>query len=330
MPGTVSAPVRQDERVTPRYIGLFWRIFVPNAAVLAVACVVLMIQPANGRVPALVGGLTVMLVVNLLLLRRAFTPLGRLTALMRDVDPLVPGQRVPVAGPPSEVTVLAQAFADMLDRLEDERSASGRRALSEIEAERRRIAGELHDQLGQSLTAIALHLDRLAPRSDPETRRELRLIRDDVLRSVEEVREMARRLRPEALDTLGLVPALTSLAERLAHHTGLTIRRDLQRELPPLTSDAELVIFRVAQESLTNVARHARARAVDLSLRADGAQVELLVRDDGDGMDGGPGSGTGIRSMRERAVAVQAALTIAPRADAPGTEVRLLVPGGRP
>ncbi len=312
--------------MTPRYIGLFWRIFVPNAAVLAVACVVLMIQPANGRVPALVGGLTVMLVVNLLLLRRAVTPLVRLTALMRGVDPLAPGQRAPVAGPPSEVTVLAQAFGDMLDRLEEERAASGRRALSEIEAERRRIAGELHDQLGQSLTAIALHLDRLAAAA-PDAREELREIRDDVLRTVGEAREMARRLRPEALDTLGLVPALTNLAERLAHHTGLTIHRDLERELPPLTSDAELVLFRVAQESLTNVVRHAGATSVDLSLRARGPLVELLVRDDGEGTNGAAGSGTGIRAMRERAVAVQAALTIAPRTDSPGTEVRLVVPG---
>jgi len=321
--------MRQDGRVPPRFVSLFWRIFVPNAAVLAVACVVLIIEPANGRVPALVGGLTVMLVVNLLLLRRAVTPLVRLTALMRDVDPLVPGQRASVAGPPSEVTVLAQAFADMLDRVEEERAASGRRALSEIEAERRRIAGELHDQLGQGLTAVALALDRVAPATGEDVRHELRLIRDEVLRSVEEAREMARRLRPEALDTLGLVPALTNLAERLAHHTGLTIRRDLERRLPPLSSDAELVLYRVAQESLTNVARHAGARVVDLSLRAQGPDVELVVRDDGTGVNGLPASGSGIRSMRERAVAVQATLTIAPRSDAHGTEVRLLVPGQR-
>ncbi len=319
------APVREDDHVTPRYIGLFWRIFVPNAAVLAVACVVLMIQPANGRVPALVGGLTVMLVVNLLLLRRAVTPLVRLTALMRGVDPLAPGQRAPVAGPPSEVTVLAQAFGDMLDRLEEERAASGRRALSEIEAERRRIAGELHDQLGQSLTAIALHLDRLAAAA-PDAREELREIRDDVLRTVEEVREMARRLRPEALDTLGLVPALTNLAERLAHHTGLTIRRDLQRELPPLTSDAELVIFRVAQESLTNVARHAGASAVSLRFGPCDGGVTLSVRDDGVGLrDPDPGVGGGLRWMRERAVLVGATLDVG-RDSGGGTTVSLHVP----
>jgi two-component system sensor histidine kinase UhpB len=318
--------VRDDAPVTPRYIALFWRIFVPNAAVLAVACVVLIIQPANGRVPALVGGLTVMLVVNLLLLRRAVTPLTRLTALMQDVDPLVPGQRLAVTGPPSEVTVLAQAFGDMLDRLELERSASGRRALSEIEAERRRIAGELHDQLGQSLTAVALHLDRLLPKADPRTAEELRLIRDDVLRSVDDAREMARRLRPEALDTLGLVPALTNLAERLAHHTGLPVRRDLQRDLPPLTSEAELVIFRVAQESLTNAsATPTPGRSSCPARRRDG-EVELVVRDDGTAWTAcrprGAGSGrcaSGRSRSRRRSASARAPA-------GGGTEVRLVVP----
>jgi two-component system sensor histidine kinase UhpB len=144
---------------------------------------------------------------------------------------------------------------------------------------------------------------------------------------VDDAREMARRLRPEALDTLGLVPALTNLAERLAHHTGLPVRRDLQRDLPPLTSEAELVIFRVAQESLTNAVRHAHARALELCLRADGeGEVELVVRDDGTGVDDLPTSGSGIRSMRERALAVEATLSIGPRTGGRGTEVRLVVP----
>lgn len=322
--------MREDGRVTPRYIGLLWRIFVPNAAVLAVACVVLTVEPANGRIAVLASGLIVMLAINLLLLRRAVTPLVRLTALMGDIDPMKPGQRAPVTGPPSEVTVLGETFNDMLDRLEDERSASGRRALVELEAERRRIAGELHDQLGQSLTAIALHLDRVAAVTDTATGQELRDVRDDVLLTVEDAREMARRLRPEALDTLGLVAALTNLAERLAHHTGLTIRRDLERNLPPLTWESELVVYRVAQESMTNALRHAKPYALELTLRSCGTSVELLVRDDGEGFDGAPGAGTGIRSMRERAIAVQADLEIVPRDDTQGTEVRLVVPGGRP
>ena len=161
-PMSTTVPARAPARARPAtpdarpVVGLFWRLFIPNAIVLGTACVVLMVQPPNGRVPVLVAGLAVMLAVNVLLLRRAVTPLVRLTELMRRVDPLAPGKRIPPTGPPSEVTVLAEAFNAMLDRLEDERSASGRRALSEAEAERRRIAAELHDLVGHSLTVVLL------------------------------------------------------------------------------------------------------------------------------------------------------------------------------
>ena len=93
-----------------RYVSLFWRLLVPNVTVLAVACVILMVEPANGRVPALVGGLAVMVAVNVVLIRRATTPLVRLTTLMGRIDPMRPGQRLPQPRPQSELTVLATAF----------------------------------------------------------------------------------------------------------------------------------------------------------------------------------------------------------------------------
>src|SRR5918998_5815961 len=86
------------------FIPLFWRLFIPNATVLAAACVVLIIEPANGRIPALVGGLLLMLTVNLLLMRRAVAPLGRLMSVMEEVDPLEPGRRLAVETAESEVT----------------------------------------------------------------------------------------------------------------------------------------------------------------------------------------------------------------------------------
>jgi HAMP domain-containing protein len=129
--------------------------------VLAAAALVLHLEPANGRIPAIGGGVAMMLVVNLVLMRRAVTPLERLTDLMRRVDPLRPGERIPAPRAESEVSVLSQTFNEMLDRLEAERREGLHRALSEREAERRRVADELHDQIGQNLTALALQLDRL-------------------------------------------------------------------------------------------------------------------------------------------------------------------------
>jgi two-component system sensor histidine kinase UhpB len=307
-----------------RYMPLFWRLFIPNACVLAAACVVLMIEPANGRVPALVGGLTVMLAVNLLMMRRAIGPLSRLIGVMRDVDPLRPGQRIAPAGPPSEVTELSRSFNDMLDRVETERRESARRELLAQEEERRRVAAELHDEIGQSVTALVLELDRSRHAAKRERDAALDRSRAVAGRLLDDVRRLARSLRPEVLDELGLVPALTNLCDRLSAHTGLEIRRAFADDLPPLGRDVQLVIYRVAQESLTNVVRHARARRATVVLaRADG-DVELRVEDDGVGIRDASGSG-GIRGMRERALPIGAVLTVGP-AGAGGTAVRLRVP----
>jgi len=313
-------------------VSLFWRLFVPNATVLAAACVVLMIEPANGRVVALVGGLATLLAVNVVLMRRTFAPLARLAATMRSVDPLRPGQRVPVDAPQSEVTVLADAFNDMLGRLEAERRESGRRALTAQEQERRRLAAELHDELGQTLTALALQLDRLAGRVPEADRDDVRASRDTALELVDSTRALARRLRPEGLDALGLPAALTGLTERLSARTGLPVERTITRDLPPLDPDAELVVFRVAQESLTNVVRHARAGRARLVLARDGdGAVVLTVSDDGVGIDGHASGrdGRGILLMRERAMLVGGQLSIED-ADGHGTRVRLWVPAQRP
>ena len=240
-----------------RYIPLFWRLFIPNATVLAAAGLVLHLEPANGRIPAIGGGVAMMLVVNLVLMRRAVTPLERLTDLMRRVDPLRPGERIPAPRAESEVSVLSETFNEMLDRLEAERRESLHRALSEREAERRRVADELHDQIGQNLTALALQLDRLHKRSPDDLRDEVVDARDGVLATVEDVRGVVRTLRPEGLDALGLPAALTSLTSRLTQRTGIQIVRELQRDLPALDDGQELVLYRVAQESVTNAIRHA-------------------------------------------------------------------------
>jgi two-component system, NarL family, sensor histidine kinase UhpB len=309
------------------YIPLFWRLFVPNAVVLLGAGIVLTIEPANGRVVVLAGGLVVLLTVNLILMRRSFAPLARLAALMNRIDPLEPGRRLPALGPASEVTRLTDAFNDMLDRLETERRDSALRALVAEAAERRRIAADLHDEVGQRLTALLLRLDRLRRLPPAEAAAEFDATAEAMKATLEVVRGLARRLRPEVLDELGLVPALRSLCDRIEKSTGLTVRRSLDPDLPPLSPDAELVAYRVAQEALTNAVRHAGAGAAHVRLAAEGDGVELVVSDDGVGVSRGAAedSAGGIRGMRERALLIGGRLEVAP-APGGGTAVRLHVP----
>ncbi|MEV5985277.1 sensor histidine kinase [Streptomyces sp. NPDC052051] len=311
-------------------MSLFWRIFGLNAVVLGTATALLLWAPVTVSVPVvlteaviLVGGLAVMLVANAALLRFGLAPLDRLTRLMTTVDLLRPGQRLPASGH-GEVAELIRTFNAMLDRLETERAASSARVLLAQEAERRRIAQELHDEVGQSMTAILLSLKRSADEADEPLRGELQQVQEITRESLDEVRRLVRRLRPGVLDDLGLISALTSLTTDFAAHTGLRVVRRFEADLPTLDPETELVLYRVAQESLTNVARHADAERVEVSLRrADGAVV-LAVSDDGRGTVASC-EGAGIRGMRERALLIGAALDITP-ASPTGTRIQLTVP----
>jgi two-component system sensor histidine kinase UhpB len=245
---------------------------------------------------------------------------------MRSVDPLRPGQRIDIAARTIEVADLMAAFNDMLDRLERERRDSARRAQAAQEAERRWLSLELHDAIGQSMTALLLQLDVASRTTGPAQERVLTTAVETTRDCLERVRAIVRRLRPEALDELGLGSALFHLCDRIAASSGVEIARDVDRDLPALSSDAELVVFRVAQESLTNVIRHAEADRAELRLARCGDGVRLEVRDDGLGIGAGAArDGSGIRGMRERALMVGSTLTIAPERPR-GTRVVLDVP----
>ncbi|MFD1661738.1 histidine kinase [Streptomyces caeni] len=319
-------------------MSLFWRIFTLNALVLGTATALLMSALVTVSVPVLLteaiillAGLAVMLVVNAILLRIGLAPLDRLTHLMSEVDLLKPGQRlsVPAKG---DVAELIRTFNAMLDRLEAERATASARVLAAQEAERRRIAAELHDEVGQSLTAVLLDLKRAADRAPDPLRAELGQARETTRDSLDEVRRLARRLRPGVLEDLGLVAALTSLANDFAAHAGLEVTRHLEPGLPPLSRETELVIYRIAQEAMTNIARHAEATHAELALHDTPEAVVLDIVDDGQGI-GPVREGAGIRGMRERALLIGAALDIRP-GTASGTRVRLTVPtpeqGGKP
>ena len=312
---------------TPRYTPLFQRVAALNAIVLVAACAVtiVVVSPqklssiAVGEAVVLLAALVLVAAINLYLLRRALAPLGALTALARRVDLTRPGQRVPVSPYESEVSELATTFNEMLERLESERRESTRRVLDAQESERLRVSRELHDEVGQTLTAVLLQLGRIAKHAPPELASELDDAQERARETLEEVRRISRELRPEALDDLGLASALVALSERF----GLDVTRRLDRDLPTLDEETELVIYRVAQEALTNVARHSGSGRVELELSASNGSLTLRVLDEGRGIDAEDGGG--LRGMRERAVLVGADLSVG-RRNGGGTEVRLEVP----
>ncbi|MDI3388983.1 histidine kinase [Streptomyces sp. B-S-A8] len=312
-------------------MSLFWRIFLLNAFVLFAAASLLLLGPVTVSTPVLLtealilcAGLVVMLIANAALLRFGLAPLQRLTRAMSTTDLLRPGSRPVVAGH-GEIAGLIRTFNTMLDRLETERAASSGLALSAQEAERRRIAQELHDEVGQSLTAVLLGLKTAADHAPDALREELHQVQETTRSSLDEIRRIARRLRPGVLEELGLTSALRALSGESTTPDRLTVRHHLDADLPPLGPDEELVLYRVAQESLTNIVRHSGARRAHLSLRREGGALVLLIRDDGHGT-GGAAEGAGIRGMRERALLIGAELSVGPGPDGGGTEIRLTAP----
>ena len=314
-----------------RTLPFYWRVFAVNAGLLAVIAILLLVSPVEISAPIapvqaliVIAGLVVSVLANAVLLRRAVTPLDLLAQRMDAVDLLRPGQRLPV-GREDEVGRVVQAFNHMLDRLESERVQAGRRVLAAQEAERVGIARDLHDEVGQLLTGVLLHLDSIAG-TVPEQREEIDKAKQVVRRALDEVRRISSELRPEMLEHLGLVSALTELTTTFGRLTSVRVERQFDTSLPKLSPEAELAIYRIAQESLTNVARHSRASRVTIALESSRDGVLLRVADDGRGFGAStPTEHGGLRSMRERALLVDGVLAIGP-ASGGGVEVRLEVP----
>lgn len=312
---------------------LFWRVFLVNAMLAIAGVVLLAVTPLTVSDPVttrqalmLAAGLSVLLLANVLLLRISLRPLRRLTQLMRRIDLLKPGERLEVFGA-RELNVLLAAFNDMLERLEQERRLSSSRSVDREEEEKRRLASELHDQVGQGLTALLLQLKGALIEAPEPLRGELLEAQGIARTNLDEVRRIARRLRPTVLDDLGLPYALLALADAAEDHSGVEIERRIDTAAPRVGEGAELALYRIAQEALTNAVRHAAARRVELTLDAAGASaLRLAVCDDGRGMIYAANvEGGGIRGMRERALAVGADLTFDTRPGG-GTRVTVTVP----
>ena len=310
---------------------LFRRLFIINGLLFTAGTLLLAISPVTisapallTEIPVLIVGLALILAANAILVRASLSPLDPLTDVMQRVDLLQPGDRITEKGN-GDLAYLITSFNDMLKRLETERSTTAGHALAAQEAERARIARELHDEIGQSLTVALLALKRVVDRVPAELSEDAHIAQDAVRTSLDEVRVVAQRLRPGVLADLGLESALNALAAEFSRSSGVRLSLRVDDDLPELEPDTELVVYRVAQEALTNVARHSGATWAELALSATADGVALRISDDGRGGD--IEEGTGIRGMRERAVLVGGRLAVDTPATG-GTDVLLTVPVG--
>ena len=313
---------------------LFTQVVALNAALICLAALfaatlVGLELAETGRVALVVGSAAaISLIVNLVVLRRRFEPLETLIEEMEKVDLSRPGANLPPSidgkAETEEVERIELAFLRMMRRLEAERRRAGTAALRAQEEERARIARDLHDEVNQALTGVLLRLEAARESAPPELGAELAETKALANQAMNELLMLARQLRPTALDDLGLKAAVGGLVEGLGA-SEITATLDADGDFSALPDDVQLVVYRVAQEALSNAARHSGARNVRVTLRRMGDGAELAVSDDGRGFAFAEAeAGLGLAGMRERALLVGGELTIESR-PARGTTVRLEV-----
>ncbi len=221
----------------------------------------------------------------------------------------------------------AAVAVDLADRVARD---SLRRVVEGQELERRRLARELHDETGQALTSILLGLKHVEDASSPEAARAAAAqLREQIVDTLQNVRRLAVELRPSALDDFGLAPALERLAEAFGEQSGIAVDIQTNLDSQRLAPEVETALYRIVQEALTNVAKHAEATRVSIVVTRRESSVTAVIEDDGQGFD--PSSvrdgGFGLEGMRERAGLMGGTLHIT--SGEAGTTVRVELPVGR-
>jgi two-component system sensor histidine kinase UhpB len=275
----------------------------------------------------LVLAIVLTLCVNLWMLQRRFDPLERLVERVEAIDPAEPATFELSDDPVDEIDRLGSSFQRLLRRMDEERRRSGKLVLRAQEEERRRIARDLHDEVNQALTGVLLRLEALAHDTPPDHREQVSELKRLTGQAMDELLRLARQLRPTALDDHGLGSAVEAQVRSFSERTGVEARVELHGDPSELDEETQTVVYRVAQEALSNVAQHARPGRVDVELNASGAGVELRVRDDGGGFDplAGRGGGLGLAGMAERARLAGGSLDLRSARGA-GTELTLRLP----
>jgi len=302
-------------------------LLVAGTVLVATLAVDLRLRQLVGGREILVFGLALLatLLGNVLLLRRRFTPLQEMIATMERVDLAESGARVPLGrrGSAREVERLGAALNRMLVRLEAERREAGKAAVRAQERERKRIAQDLHDEVNQALTAVLLRLEASMQTAPYDLRRELGETKRLATQAMEELLNLARQLRPSVLDDHGLIPALQTQVRDFSEQTRIPTSFQRTGAIPVLSPEQQLALYRVTQESLSNVVQHAGATRVEVELSFVGRTV-LRISDDGRGFVGRRNGGLGLSGMRERALLAGGALEIRSERGS-GTRVELTI-----
>jgi two-component system, NarL family, sensor histidine kinase UhpB len=264
----------------------------------------LSIDEQRWKFGVLVMAIALTLAVNLWMLQRRFRPLERLIEQVERIDPASPEDFEPTADPSEEIERLSGSFKRLLDRIDEERRRAGQLVVRAQEEERRRIARDLHDEVNQALTAVLLRLRALEEDASPETAHEVAQVKLLAGQAMEELLTLARQLRPSALDDHGLVPAIEGMLKQFSAQSGVVARLQTYGDVSELDDDRQIAVYRIVQETLSNVWSHAGATTVDVALAArNGRGVELTVTDDGRGfeLDEARPEGIGLKGMAERA-----------------------------
>ncbi len=330
-------------------VSLFWKVLLANGLLVLGSAIIGMLlsrdvaiagRPLDrmGLLGFAAGVTALSLIVNALVLRAAFLPLVRLEGTADAVRRGEYGRRAPysILTDPT-IRRVTDAFNAMLAAQEESRAvltALSSRTLDAQEEERRRIARELHDETAQELTALLVRIRLAADGSrEPATRERLAELRAATARILDGVRRVARELRPTILDDLGMVEAVRAYTHDIATRTSLKITvhaGDFNDRLDPTS---ELVLYRVVQEALSNVVKHADARTVEVTFERRNGVASAVIADNGRGFDQAKmavpslsGQGLGLLGMRERLALVGGKLEIETRPGGGGTTVRVMVP----
>jgi two-component system sensor histidine kinase UhpB len=314
-------------------IPLFYKVLIANVAIVLFGAIagtyVTATASRNVDVPSRTAlilvfasiGVLLSVAVNYRVLRAAFQPLDsleRAANAVRQGDLSARAHPLPLSDP--QLTRLAETFNGTLDELERDRLQLRELASQVIRAqedERKRIARELHDDTAQVLFAQLLSLTAMKSSPSDDVRANAEALENMTVEAIEGVRRLALELRPPALDDLGLREALGDLAQRFSDTLGIPVDLRVSGLRDRLASEVELVLYRVAQEAVTNVAKHAGATQIAITVERTTDRVNLTVDDDGRGFDPGvpglrvdTGLGLGLFGMEERVALVGGALAI--------------------